>query len=135
MKAFQVSILAAERPFYVGPCESLVFPGMDGQYGIWADHRPMITAILPGEMTWRVPGGENQLAIVSYGLIKVADNEVLVLADTIERPEEIEINRARRAADEAKEAQLQKKSIQEYRLAQTALHRAMQSMGDKKKYI
>ena len=42
-----------------------------------------------------------------------------------ERPEEIDANRARRAADRAKEAMLQKRSIQEYRVAQYNLARAM----------
>ena len=42
-----------------------------------------------------------------------------------ERPEEIDANRARRAADQAKEALLQKRSIQEYRVAQYNLARAM----------
>ena len=53
------------------------------------------------------------------------DNDVLVLVDTAERPEEIDANRARRAADQAREALLQKKSIQEYRTAQTNLARAL----------
>lgn len=125
MKAFQVSILAADRPFYIGPCESLVIPGVNGQYGILADHCKMITAMIPGKLIWRVPGGKDQVAAVSAGLVKMGDNEVLVLADSIERPEEIDANRAKRKADEAKEAMLQKKSMQEYRSAEAALHRAM----------
>ena len=40
-------------------------------------------------MTYRVPGGENQIAAVSGGLVKVEDGEVLVLVDSAERPEEI----------------------------------------------
>ena len=35
-KTFQVHILAADRPFYVGPCESVILPTVDGQYGILA---------------------------------------------------------------------------------------------------
>ena len=64
-------------------------------------------------------------AAVSNGLVKVENGEVLVLVDTIERPEEIDANRARRDADAAKEALLQKKSIQEYRSAQANLARAL----------
>ena len=54
-----------------------------------------------------------------------ANIEVLILVDTIERPEEIDINRARRDADAAKEALLQKRSIQEYHTAQANLSRAL----------
>ena len=62
---------------------------------------------------------------MSNGLLKVEDGEVLILVDTIERPEEIDINRARRDADAAKEALLQKRSIQEYHTAQANLSRAL----------
>ena len=64
-------------------------------------------------------------AAVSGGIAKVENGEVLILVDTAERPEEIDIMRARRNADAAKEALLQKRSIQEYRSAQAALARAI----------
>ena len=57
--------------------------------------------------------------------MKIEDNEVLILADTAERPEEIDANRARRAEANAREALLQKKSIQEHRAAQANLARAI----------
>ena len=83
-------------------------------------------------MTYRVPGGENQIAAVSGGLGKVEDGEVLVLVDSAERPEEIDADRARRDADAAKEAILQKKSIQEYRSAQANLARALSRLRVKR---
>ncbi|MDO4519164.1 MAG: ATP synthase F1 subunit epsilon [Eubacteriales bacterium] len=135
MKAFQVSILAADRPFYIGPCESLIFPSVNGQYGILADHSNMITAIVPGKLTWRVPGGKDEVAAVSAGLAKMGKNEVLILVDSIERPEEIDANRAKREADEAREAILQKKSIEEYRSAQASLLRAMNRLRVKQEHI
>ena len=52
-------------------------------------------------------------------------NEVLVLVDSAERPEEIDAARAKREADQAREAMLQKKSRQEYQLAQGNLARAL----------
>ena len=123
MTPFQVSILAADNVLYEGPCESLIVPTLQGQYGILAHHSNMISAVVPGELSYRVPDGEEQLAAVSAGLVKVENNEVLVLVDTAERPEDIDVNRAKRAADEAKEAILQKRSIQEYRTAQVMLAR------------
>ena len=57
--------------------------------------------------------------------MKIEDNEVLILADTAERPEEIDINIAKRDAEEAKEAILQKKSIQDYKSAQAKMARAI----------
>ena len=53
------------------------------------------------------------------------ENDVLVLAQTAERPEEIDANRARAAAAQAKEAMLQKRSIQEYRIAKQRMAREL----------
>ena len=125
MSSFKVHILAADESFYEGECESLVVPTSNGQYGIWANHANTISAIVPGEMLYRLPGGQEQRAAVSSGMVKIENNEVLVLVDSAERPEEIDANRAKEAADAAREALLQKQSIREYRTAQTNLARAI----------
>ena len=121
MNTFQVHIYHANSPFYEGECESLILPTTEGDYGILANHSNMIAAVVPGTMTYRLPGQPAQLAAVSAGLVKVEDNDVLVLVDSAERPEEIDINRAERAIAEAKEAMLQKKTVQEYKMAQAHL--------------
>ena len=48
MNSFRVHILAADHTFYDGPCESLIIPAPDGQYGIWAGHANTICATVPG---------------------------------------------------------------------------------------
>lgn len=125
MEAFQVHILAADHTFYEGPCESLVVPTVDGEAGILAHHCNIIAAVVPGELRCRTPEGEEYRAAVSEGLVKVEGGDVLVLVDSAERPEEIDTNRARRAADRAREEMIQKRSIQEYRMAQANLARAL----------
>ena len=118
MEAFQVHILAADHTFYEGPCESLVVPTVDGEAGILAHHCNIIAAVVPGELRCRTPEGEEYRAAVSEGLVKVEGGDVLVLVDSAERPEEIDANRAR-------EEMIQKRSIQEYRMAQANLARAL----------
>ncbi len=125
MDTFQVHILAADRTLYEGPCVSLTIPASDGERGILAHHASMMAAIVPGTLRYQPPGEEVQLAAVSLGMVKVEVNEVLVLVDSAERPEEIDEARARREADQAREALLQKKSRQEYQLAQASLARAL----------
>jgi len=132
MSTFQIHILAADDPFYEGECESVTVPTLDGSYGILAHHSNMIAAIVPGELRYQIPGKPLQLAAVSSGLVKVEDNDVLILVDAAERPEEIDDNRARRAADRAREALLQKKSLEEYRSAQVMLSRALNRIRVKK---
>lgn len=125
MSVFTVHILAADKVLYEGECESLIIPTPWGQYGILAHHCKAICAIVAGRLTYRVPGGKDKYAAVSDGLVKIENNDVLVLVDTAERPEEIDINRARAATEASKEAILQKKSIREYREAQASLARAL----------
>lgn len=125
MDSFQVRILAADKPFFDGPCQALTVPTLDGEFGILAHHSNMIAAVIPGELYYQPVGQPRQAAAVSAGLVKVEDNEVLVLVDAAERPEDIDANRARRAADEAKEALLQNKTRQEYKAAQANLARAI----------
>lgn len=125
MSTFRLDILAADRPFYKGQCEYLQVPTSDGQYGVLAYHRNAIAAIVPGMLRLRPPGEEEQIAAVSQGLIKIENNTVLLLVDTVERPEEIDANRARREAEEAREAIVQKQSIQSYHTAQSQMARAL----------
>ena len=125
MDTFQVHILAADKNFYDGPCESLTIPTSDGELGILAHHSSILAAVVPGKLRFRAPGQDEQLAAVSGGMVKVEANEVLVLVDSAERPEEIDEARARREADQAREALLQKKSRQEHQVAQATLARAL----------
>ena len=135
MNVFQVNILAADQPFYEGVCESLVVPTDTGQFGVLAHHSNVICAIVPGILSYKLPDQPVQIAAVSAGLIKIENNHVLILVDTAERPEEIDANRAKRAADEAKEAMLQKRSIQEYHSAQANLARAISRLRVKDRQV
>lgn len=125
MEPFQVHILAADQTFYEGPCLSLTIPASDGELGILANHSPMIAAVKPGTLRYQIPGEEPRLAAISPGMVKVEKNDVLVLVDSAERPEDIDAVRAQREADEAREALLQKRSRQEHQIAQATLARAL----------
>ncbi len=125
MNSFNVHILAASHTFYEGACTSLVVPTPHGQYGILAGHCNTISAIVPGKMEYRIPDQEKKIAAVSSGLVKIENGEVLVLVDSAERPEDIDALKAKKAADAAREAMLQKQSIREYHTAQMTLARAV----------
>lgn len=135
MEIFQVHILAVDKTFYEGPCVSLTIPTSDGEQGILAHHSNMIAAVQPGMLRYQLPGQPVQLASVSPGMVKVEKNDVLILVDSAERPEEIDAARAQREADEAREILLQKKSRQEYRIAQATLARALNRLRVKSKEL
>ena len=123
---FTTRIYEADSPFFEGDLESLIVPTSDGEYGIQAKHRNLVIAIVPGIMKYRLPGEEEmRTASVSEGMVRIEDGDVLILVNTAERPEEIDAERARARAEEAKEIMLQKRSMQEYYQAEATLRRAM----------
>ena len=132
MKTFPLKILDVESPFYEGECVSLVIPTDDGQYGIQAGHSNMVVAVVPGEIRYTKPDGETLIGAVSSGIAKVEDGSVFVLVETSEYPGEIDEKRAERAAQEAQEAMIQKKSIQEYYTARTRMAREMSRLRVKR---
>lgn len=132
MNSFQLNILAADKTFYTGEAISLVIPAIEGQYGILAHHQNMITATIPGKLKYTTPDGKEMIAAVASGLVKVEDNEVLVLVESAERPEEIDINRAKRDAQQAQESLLRKQSIRDFHAAQSQIARALNRIRIKK---
>ncbi|MGN0595574.1 MAG: F0F1 ATP synthase subunit epsilon [Hominimerdicola sp.] len=121
---FKLDIVASDHVFYSGECDELVFPGLDGSFGILANHEPMITCLNSGEMKYRV-GDKWYYASVSEGFVEIMPKFVTILADTVERPEEIDIKRAEAAKQRAEERLRQKQSIKQYYHTQAALNRAM----------
>lgn len=87
MRTFQMHLLEADKVFFEGECESLAVPTTVGQYGILAGHSNMISAVVPGVLSYRAPGKEWRTAAVSEGMVKVEGNDVLVLVDSAEYPE------------------------------------------------
>ena len=134
MTYFKVKILAADKPFYEGEALSLIVPTVNGQYGILAHHSNTLGATVPGLLKITYPDNREEVLSVSSGIFKIEHNHVLVLVDSLERPEEIDINRAKREADEAKEALLQKMSRQEYYSTQAKLARALNRLKIKSNY-
>lgn len=125
MKPFKLRVLSPDHPYYEGQCESLVITTSEGEYGVLADHSNTIIAISPGTIKMQTPSGKSMLAAISYGMMKIENNQVLVLVNTIENPDEIDEARARRAAEKAQEALLHKQSKQDYIQAQAKMARAM----------
>lgn len=123
-KTFHLEIIASDRYFYNGECEEIIFPGIDGSYGVLAGHAPMITCLSSGELRFRV-GGQWQTVIVSDGFLDIMPTVVTIISDTVERPEEIDQKRAEAAKMRAEERMRQKQSLREYYHTQAALNKAL----------
>lgn len=75
-------------------------PGSDGVLGILSQHAPLISTLASGELRIK-KGGREQSIVVFGGFIEVTPNKVIVLADTAERAEEIDVARAEEARQRA----------------------------------
>jgi len=69
-------------------------PGSEGYLGVLAHHAPLITTLRPGRLDVRDPSGTMRHYAVSGGFLEVSDNRATVLADAVERPEDIDVARA-----------------------------------------
>lgn len=123
-KTFHLDIIASDKYFFSGECERLIFPGIDGSYGVLAGHEPMISCLSSGELRYMCDG-EWHSAAVSDGFLEIMPDFVKILADTVERPEDIDRKRAEAAKERAEERLRQKLSIKQYYHTQAALNRAM----------
>lgn len=129
MNTFKLKIFCSDKIFFNDNCSSLIIPTPDGAMGILANHENMVVAISAGEMHIKPSSSESEdkwyTAAVSPGFAEVMDNEVSVIVDTAERPEDIDIKRAEEAKERAEEKVRQKESIKEFYSSQASLARAM----------
>ncbi len=133
-KTFHLEIIATDRVFFQGECEHLVIRAIDGLIGIMAGHEPLVTSLPTGEMKYMVDG-EWHYAAISSGFIQVMPESAVILADSCELPEEIDIKRAEEARERAAEMLRQKQSIKEYYQTQAALNRAINRLKISQKHF
>ncbi len=96
-----LEIITAEASLFEGDVDSLAAPGTEGQLGILPNHAALMAVLQPGELRYRVGGGETSL-VVSGGFIEVGGNRVMVLADAAEHVDEIDEARAEEAIARAR---------------------------------
>jgi len=109
MSSMRLDIVTAERVVFSEDVDVVVAPGVEGQLGILPHHAPLMTTLQPGELLVRQGGEEFSLAI-SGGFLEVRPDRVIVLADTAERAEEIDVARAEEAKRRAEESLLERRA-------------------------
>lgn len=134
MREFDLHIIEADDDFYNGKCISLVVPTTEGMIGIWAMHENLVAAVTIGVIKYTLPDGTRCHAAVSNGLLKVENNEVLILVESAEEPGEIDVERAKREEEIAKEALANKADRLNYRAAKGMLARAANRLKIQKRY-
>ncbi len=97
---FNLKIITPDREFYTGEVDMVEFNTIEGEVGIYKGHIPISMIIAPGILTI-TSDGESKNAALHAGFVEVLPDKVTILAEIIEWPSEIDIDRAKEAKDRA----------------------------------
>lgn len=100
---FRLSVVTPEKVVFEQSARSIIAPGSEGYLGILTNHAPLITALIPGKLTVTDANDVVQEYALSGGFLEVSNNLVTILADSIEPINNIDVERARRAEQRARE--------------------------------
>jgi F-type H+-transporting ATPase subunit epsilon len=120
---FQLEIVTPEKMVVRDVAEEMQIPGKDGYLGILPGHAPLITELAVGEITYR-KGGQTHHLSVAWGFAEVLPDKVTILAETAERPEEIDAKRAQEAKQRAEAAVAKSNTEEDFKRTAADLKRA-----------
>jgi len=121
---FQLDIVTPEGLVFSEAIEHLRAPGSEGSFGVLVGHTPFMTSLNVGEVVVTQNGNERYLA-TSGGYVEVNPNQTVILAQTAEFAENIDVDRAKSAVDRAKERLAAKPTDLDHERAEAALIRAL----------
>lgn len=135
MNTFQVDIVTPSKTVFEGNVKSITIPGTKGSFQVLYNHAPLISSFEIGQIKIEGEDGEMKKYATSGGTVEVMNNKVIVLAETFESPEEIDVSRAESALDRAKKRK--SKEIKEEKFdvfrAELAIRRAINRLKLAKK--
>ena len=128
---FRLEVVTPYRVFYSDMADMVVLQNPDGQMGVMKGHVPLVTLVEPGQIKIRRKG-EWHVAAIGEGYVEITRNNVYVVADSAEWPDEIDQARALAAKERAEERLRKKISRQEYIQSKSAISRALARLSVKK---
>jgi F-type H+-transporting ATPase subunit epsilon len=98
----QLQIVSADRSLVNEQVDEVEIPGADGYFGVLPGHTPLLALLGAGEL-WYRQGAEKHFLVLAFGFAEVQPDRVTILAETAERPEEIDLARAEAARTRAEQ--------------------------------
>ena len=98
--SFQLEIVTPDKLVVKDVAEEMQIPGKNGYLGILPGHAPLITELAVGQISYR-NGGETHYLCVAWGFAEVLPDKVTILAETAERGEDVDCERAQKAKERA----------------------------------
>lgn len=123
MNTLRAKILTPYGTVYDGEVTGIQMPGTLGSFEVKYNHAPLISTLEIGKVTVREAGGSEALFAISGGYVEVSNNLVTVLAESAERKDRIDVERAQVAKERAEKG-LNNKKMKDL-AAELALRRAI----------
>lgn len=101
-KTVTLEVVTPQRLVVSEMVEEIIAPGSEGYFGVLGGHLPFMATLRSGEVAYRTEAGWRHL-VVSWGYAEVRQDKMILLAETAEKAEEIDVARAERARDRALE--------------------------------
>ena len=120
---FELEIVTPEKLVVRDAAEEIQIPARNGYIGVLPGHAPLITELDVGEIMYRNAGTTAVLS-VAWGFAEVLPTKVTILAESAEKPDEIDVARAQEAKKRAEERLQGGQSDVDYARAINALRRA-----------
>jgi F-type H+-transporting ATPase subunit epsilon len=128
VSTYLLEIVTPERLVYAEQVNSISVRGSEGDLGILPGHLPLVTPLKIAPIRIKI-GGQTEVIAVNGGFVEVRKDKVVILAESAERSEDIDVERAR-AARERAELRLQSKQEQiDHHRAEVALQRALNRLN------
>ena len=124
-KTFHLEIVTPQGMLFDADVQSFSAPGFMGAFQVLANHAPLLASLTVGEVKLSGVDGRNTRFSTSGGFVEVLGNKVVMVAETAERADEIDVARAQMAADREKERLAGRPGEAERELARAALQRAL----------
>lgn len=121
---YPFTVVTPTKGVYDGQIQGFKAPGADGEFEVLSGHVPMLTSLIPGILTIRDAEGRHVYA-VSGGFVEVLRHQATVLAEAVERADEIDVDRARQAEKRARQRLEADREASDLDRAKAALDRAL----------
>ena len=124
-KSFHLEIVTPKRIVFKGEVTSFSAPGVDGGFQVLHSHAPLLASVTIGKVKIIETSGTESHYAISGGFVEVRENKVILLAETAERTDEIDVERVKAARDRALKRLAEKYPDTDIERAKLALYRAL----------
>ena len=127
MKTLNVEVITPSSAAYQGMAKSITLPGSGGSFQVLYNHAPILSSLDVGIVKIEEDNGEVKTFAAGGGTVEVLNNKVLLLAESFESPEQVDVRRAEEAMNRAKK-RLSKEAEEvkvDHTRAEVALKRAI----------